>query len=468
VVTSKGKNPLESRKEIYSAWLNHKGPAVMILNYAILVRDWNAEGIQPLRPDGSPDPKQPVVPGVLDGVTKSVADRLVVITDEATAYKSQKTKTWETIRYLSGRSHRVYALTATLLKNRLEEGYAIYQAIRPGLFSTRTKFLDTYCYTKLKAVSRGRKIPIIIGYKNLDQFRETIDPFYLGRQKHEISDELPTLTTREIRFDLSAAEDSKYEESLSGILELGDGDVRDYEDNKALVSLIYCQMVVNSLSMLKYKDGQEIDLETDFGAGTLSGKKIGKLSSKEQELVDLITGELSDEKVIVYTRFASLVPRLQDLLKKEKVKSVAITGKQNDKARRDAQKVFQDLKSDTRVIFITAAGSEAVNLQAAAAMILFDAPWSWGDYVQLIGRMVRIGSPHQKVLAYHLIARRPRKGKRARKTIDDHVLNLLRDKKQLIDQVLGEAVVDALQFHDPGADAKKLLQAIRSGDDFSV
>jgi len=428
----------------------------------LLQRDWNVDGVRPLKPNGQPDPKKPVVPGVLDGATLAVKDNLVVIFDEATAFKSTRTKTWETAKFLSERAHRVYALTATLLKNRLEEGYAIYKVIKPDLFTTRTRFLDDYCYTRLKQVSRGRKIPIIIGYKNLQEFRNVIDPFYLGRQKHEVSSELPTLTTREIRFDLKPAEDTKYGEALTGALELGDGEIRDYEHVKALVSLTYCQMIVNSLSMLKFAEHDEVAQTLDFGTGQMSGQKVGALSSKEQELVDLITGELDDEKVIVYTRFASLVPRLQALLKKEKVKSVAITGKQGEKARREAQKAFQDLKSDTRVIFITAAGTEALNLQAAAATIFFDAPWSWGDYVQALGRMIRIGSPHQKVMAYHLIARRPRSGRRSVKTIDHHVLEMLRGKKNLIDQVLGEAVVDALEFQSAGSSADQLLSAMRS------
>lgn len=462
VSETKAKDALEHRKGVYKAWKDHKGPAILILNYALLVRDWNAEGVRPLKPNGAPDPKKPVIPGILDGITKELAENLVVIFDEATAFKSLRTKTWEIARILSDRSHRIYGLTATLLKNRLEEGYAIYKVVRPSLFSTRSKFLDQYCYTRLKQVTRSKKIPLIIGYKNLDHFRETIDPFFLGRQKHEVSSELPTLTTRNITFDLNAAEDAKYSEALDGVLELGDGEVKDFQETKALVSLIYCQMVVNSLSMLKYAENDKITQQLDLDSGTMVGKKVGSLSSKEAAMVDVLTEELDGEKVIVYTRFASLVPRLQAILKAAKVKSVAITGRQNDKARRTAQEAFQDLESDTHVIFITAAGTEALNLQAAAAMIFYDAPWSWGDYVQALGRMIRIGSPHQKVLAYHLLAHRKPKGKRSEKTIDDHVLGLLRGKKELIDQVIGEAIVDALEFQEPATSAEQLLAALRS------
>jgi len=352
-------------------------------------------------------------------------------------------------------------LTATVLKNRLFEGYCIFGVIRPGIFTTQKAFHEDFCFVELKKVGKAR-VPIIKGYKNLDKFREKIDPYFLGRKKHMVASELPTLTTREIVCELSLAEDTKYEEALNGILELGDGEVKVYEDHKALVSLGYCQQVVNSLSMLKFKEGDHVgDGTIDFDFDPKS-HKIGELGAKEQALVDLLTGELEDEKIIVYTRFESLVGRLQAILKKEGIKSTRITGKESDTTRRTNQKVFQDPDSDTKVIFITDAGSEAINLQAAIGMIFFDAPWSWGAYIQILGRMIRIGSPHKGVLAFHLITERPKPEKDDRKTIDHHVLTLLRKKKGLIDKVLGEGAVGALTFDKSGTDLQDLVRAMQS------
>jgi intein/homing endonuclease len=452
----KGETPLEARKRIYKVWSDSPGKSVLILNYALLVRDWNQDGFQPLKPNGKPDPKAPVLPGVLDAFTKQAAENLVVIFDEATAFKSMRTKTWEIARFLSDRANRVYGLTATLLKNNLMEGYCIYKAILPGLFGPKTKFLENYCFYELKEVARGAKIPVIKGYKNLDHFKDTIDLNYLGRPKHAVSKELPTLTTREVVCELSPAEASKYREALTGVLELGDGEIREFEETKALTSLIYCQQVVDSLAMLKFREG-------DVLAGPayeLSDHRIGTLFGKEQALLDLLEEELDGEKVIVYTRFESLVGRLVEILKKNGIKSVRITGKEKDVQRAAAQKAFQDLKSDVRVVFITNAGSEAINLQAAAGMVFYDMPWSWGDYVQILGRMIRIGSPHKGVLTFHLLAELPETGK-DRKTIDHHVLGMLRKKKGLIDKVLGEAAVGALKFETSGASLKDLIRSMQ-------
>jgi SNF2 family DNA or RNA helicase len=453
---------VNERQQTWLEWATYEGPEkpLLILNYHLLVRDWDYGAQVGKDAKGKPDPKQ-FVPGMVDRITRQVKD-IVTIYDEATAFKTTGIKTWQTCGFLSQRSQRCYGLTATLLKNNLQEGFGIYKVIYPGMpgFTTKTAFLNDFCVTKLQPVPGGRKIPVVVGYRNLQKFRDTIDPYFLVRRKHMVSDELPTLITKEILCELSSAEEAKYNEALSGVLELGDGEVKEYEEHKAFVSLIYCQQVVNSLTMLRFSGGDEVL----GGIYRDEGHKVDDLGSKETLLLELLTEELEDEKVIIYTRFASLVPRLQGILAKNKIKSLAITGKQNGDQRQAAQTAFQDLQSDVKVIFITDAGSEAINLQAASAMVFFDAPWSWGNYVQLLGRPIRIGSPHQHVVVYHLIAERSADTKKGRKTIDRYVLEMLDKKKDLIDKVIGEAAVGALEFEKDGGTARALVRKMQGKD----
>lgn len=452
---------LAERRKVYEAWINHPTDTdekpVLLVNYHLLVRDWNEGGGLKKTPS---NPKGTMMRGLVDGLTHEL-ENIVVVFDEATAFKTNSTKTWQVCSQLSQRAHRVYGLTATLLKNNLMEGFSIYKAVVPDLFTTKTAFTNDYCVTRLMPVGGGRSVPLVVGYKNLQHFRDKIDPFFLGRPKHVVSDELPTLITKEIPCELNRVEDAKYSEALTGVFELGDGEVKDYEEHKAFVSLIYCQQVVNSLATLGFEEGTEIET----GMFHDEYLKIDKLGSKEQALLDLIVDELDGEKVIVYTRFARLVPRLQKILADAKVKSVRITGMENDKIRRAHQETFQNLESDTKVIFITDAGSEAINLQAASAMVFYDAPWSWGNYVQLLGRPIRIGSPHQHIVCYHLVAERPREKKKDRKTIDHHVLALLQSKKNLIDRVLGEAAVGALEFDKTSATKDLMARLQGKGGD---
>jgi len=455
---------LDQRKAIYEAWSTHSGPekVILLINYHILARDWNEGQVIPLLPNGQPNPKAPIQPGLLDRLT-AAQEKLVVIYDECQAFKSSSSKRWEICNFLSQRSDRVYGLTATLLKNNLIEGFSIYKVIQPGIFTTKTAFMRDFCVTKLQPIRGSRRqIPIIVGYKNLQAFRDWIDPFFLGRHKHAVSDELPTLVTKEVLCELTPAEDRLYSKALSGVLELGDGTIKDYEEHVAFVSLVFCQQAANSPSLLKYKPGDSV--EPLFFDEPI---EVDEISSKEEALLDLLTegGELEGDKVIVYTRFASHVPRLQTILEDKGVKNVAITGAVKDTAknplRKLAQDAFQDPDSEVKVILITDAGGEGINLQAAAAMVFYDAPWSWGTYVQTLGRAIRIGSLHQSVLAVHLIAERPRVHAKDRHTIDHHTLKLLRSKKDLIDKVLGESAVGALDFGNQNF-RRELVQMLKS------
>jgi SNF2 family DNA or RNA helicase len=437
----------ERRKAIYEAWAAHTGPSLLILNYHKLVRDWDAGVTKEELPPGAKKGTQPKKgKGFLDTLTSKLP-KLTVVYDECTAFKSTATKTHQTCKFLSQRVRRVWGLSATLLKNNLIEGFGIYSVIRPGTFTTKTAFMNAYCVTELQRVKGGGRIPIIVAYKNITQFRQEIDPYFYGRPKHLVSDELPALTTREILCELSPAEERKYKESLQGVLELGDGALRDYQDTKHLTSLIYAQEACDSIALLGYEEGSSVE-----------GEKFSGRSSKEAALVDLLSEEFDGEKVIVYTRFEKLVVRLQKIMAQVGIKSVSITGKVSDRDRKKAQDKFQDPNSPVKVIFITNAGSEAINLQAASAMVFFDSPWSWGDYVQLLGRMVRIGSPHPRVLAVHLVAERP--GKK-RETIDHKVVKKLRSKKSIIDQIIGEAAVGALTFERDEVDLRDIMRSLR-------
>lgn len=434
------------RKATYAAWeAETESRAILVMNYHTLVRDWDQDIQKVAPPPGAKHGTQPTLGlGLLDGMTSRIP-KIIVCFDECVAFKNPSTKTHKVCKALSVKSSKVWGLTATLLKNNLMEGFGIYQVIRPGTFKSKTAFLEAYCVTEMQRVKGGIKVPIVVGYHNLVHFRDTIDPFFYGRPKHVVSNELPTLTTREILCELSPQEDAKYQEALAGLLELGDGDQKDYRETRELTSLIYTQEVVNSLALLNFEEG-----DTQF-----EGK-----SAKEQALLDLLTEEFDGEKVIVYTRFEKLVGRLQKLLTAEKIKSVRITGKEKDTERKKAQDKFQDLTSDVSVVFITDAGSEAINLQAACGMVFFDSPWSWGQYVQLLGRMIRIGSTHQSVLAIHLVAERH--GKTSKKeTIDHQVIKKLRKKKGLSDQILGEAAVGALKFDRSETDLRDLYSAVQ-------
>lgn len=377
--------PAAKRQKAYRAYEDSTGPTVLILGYATARRDFKF--LQ--RWSGH-----------------------ILITDEASAYKNPGTQTYQVVRHLGSpeRASRHWAITATLIKNNLIEGYSIYSLLVPGLFpSSKNLFMKDYCLTRLQAIAGSRRqIPVIIGYRpeHVTSFREKIEPFFLARAKEDVASELPLLTVREHKVGMLPAQDLKYREAVSGLLEI-DRTGEEKETTK-LTALIYCQQIVDHLELIECEGG----------------------SAKMAELFNLLgEGDLMDAKVIVYSRFRKMIDVLEREAASKRIKSVRITGKEDEEQRTAAMSGFQDPSSDVRICWITSAGAEGINLQAAKALIFYDSPWSAGDYLQILGRMIRIGSVHDRCFAIHLVAR---------STIDVHVMAVLRKKMQLVEQVIGQ------------------------------
>jgi SNF2 family DNA or RNA helicase len=108
------------------------------------------------------------------------------------------------------------------------------------------------------------------------------------------------------------------------------------------------------------------------------------------------------------------------------VPRIRISGDESAEAREQARLAFHT--SGSNLMLITSAGGQALDLQAARILVFFDLPWSWGEFQQVLGRIRRIGSPHDAVLAVFL---------KNVGTIDDYTLDILRDKEGLVGDTLG-------------------------------
>lgn len=378
----------------------------------------------------------------------------MVVFDEVQEIKNDKTKTWFAANMIASQAKYVYGVSATLIKNKLEEAYNIYRVVVPGLLPGKIKFHNDYIIKKKMSIWRmGRKryFNKIVGYKNLDKFKEIIYPYFLMRKTQEVASELPKLISRKLTLEMTPVQDQLYKKALSGDLyreiikdkffkiqeqlSLGVGTEKDYLKYEELKkkyeeSLTKEGLLKNKIAALSY-----CQLVSN-GPGWINEEGD---SSKEIEFKRLFEQELLDEKTIVFTRFKSGIPRLAKLLDEIDIKYVKITGDEDVKERTEAKKNFQDLNQDYKVIFITQAGSAAINLQVAGVILYYDTPWSYGDLYQSIGRAQRIGSLREHILLLHMVNKN---------TIDEHVLKILESKKELINEVMGDIASGAIEFEN--------------------
>ena len=385
-------------------------------------------------------------------IKQALGSNYMVTFDEVTAIKNRKAKTHVACSFIAESAKRVYGLSATIIKNGLEEVYGIYAVIVPGLFGKITRFRETYCQMKLMKLRINgvvRMIPQVVGYKNLKQFKQVLDPYFLLRKKEDVASELPKLISRKIILEMEPEQKSLYRESLAGIV---------YEEKvKQEYYEILDKMRNGDLSEKTKAKYESLRIKYDQFT-TTEGKKRGKLaaltycqmisngpallghpgeSSKDLEFERILVEELAAEKVLVFSRFKSGIPFLEVICERNHIGFEKITGDITSAHDRDRARLKFQNDPECKVMFITTAGSSSLNLQAASTIIFIDTPWSYGDLVQTIGRAQRIGSIQDHILLIHFV----NKG-----TIDMRVMNRVTTKKNLSDEILGDTAKGALDF----------------------
>jgi SNF2 family DNA or RNA helicase len=374
-------------------------------------------------------------------IFKEHRDNIILVFDECHKFKTMHSSTRNLVFNLSKYAGRVWALTATVIKNGLEEFYNIATGIRIEPVGLIGDFREEFCIYHEQWTGRGGNKKILDGYKNVAHFKKQMRPFFLGRSQKQVGEPLPELTTIYHPIELDARQTQILTDELpNGTIQLppsiikvaGEIYEKERDPDNIMTQLSVQQLVTNHWCLLDKTN------EKDYHTKTLS--------PKEEALLDMLDGDYRGEKVIVYTKYKTWIDRLEWLTRNKHFterKFLRITGNENEKQRNENKKLFQDPNSGYDLIVINAAGMEGINLQQAAHMILLDAPWSWGDLIQLVGRMVRMASPHSACTLHVMVARG---------TIDEYTIDTLKGKKGVFEKILGEShsagILDDKDFLD--------------------
>jgi SNF2 family DNA or RNA helicase len=338
-------------------------------------------------------------------------DGPVVCFDEVQSLRSYRQKMLRpNARKLSQISRYTWGLTATPLFDRLEDLYGTFDAVKPWVLGKFTDFTEQYVireWTKLwKPKGRVQGYWKTLGYKNLPQLMQRLQPYYLKRPAAEINQFLPTVRTQTLTVELDAPQRIFYNATIEENFPPRDvDDTKDYR----LASLTYAQ--------------QAADMPSVLGVDSVGSAKL-------EELVRFLQDDVVDEKIIVYTRYERVLSAISEELTTRAITAVRISGKEDAGAREKARLAFLNPQSGCNVMLITSAGGQALDLQAASIVLFYDLPWSWGEFQQVLGRARRTGSLHESILCVFL---------QAEGTIDEHVSAIVTAKERLVDDTFGLA-----------------------------
>lgn len=339
-----------------------------------------------------------------------------LIVDDVDALRNRTNKTARVIKRLADQCEQRIIMTGTPLQKRLHEMHSITEPLGGrAVFGSERAFLERYTRRESQTFGKGnRKATVhkVVGYKNVDEFKELLAPMALRRTAVDIDDvDLPTIQPQTVWLELTRPQRDAYEELRDGVLrirrETGDA-VKRVE---AIAKMLYGAQICSGIGTL--------DPTLDSPAN----------STKMEWVMDTLQGDLSDEKTVIFTNFTNTVRCLHSRLRAVGIDQVTIWGPERDHQTRTERiaRFWQD--PNCMVLIGTSAIEQSLNLQVSRHMICMDTLLNPARMEQLAGRLRRDGSQYGTVYVHNL---------RCRDTQEEGYQSLLEREQELIDRVWEE------------------------------
>jgi len=375
----------------------------------------------------------------------------LVVLDEAHHLKNRNSASWKFVNELQRKY--IVLLTATPVENNLDELYNLITLLKPGQLKTPREFRKQF------VVSGDPRLP-----KNRGQLRELLGDVMVRHTRSQVNINLPPRQANTVRLNLSNEESEFYKAVSDCVRDLltpsGVRSLQTLEQTDAVQS----QETLQSNSAIRQTDRfalltlqREIGSSPKAAEATLRslGARIANEESRQQlialaerstqihswakaeALEKLLKTILRDptEKVIIFTHFRRTLEKLAELLRSMDVDFVQYHGEMDMPSKNQA---IADFESRTSILLSTEAAGEGRNLQFCRTMINFDIPWNPMRIEQRVGRIHRVGQTRD-VRIYNLSARG---------TVEDYLLEILDQKLNMFELVIGEMDMILGQIED--------------------
>lgn len=313
----------------------------------------------------------------------------MVIVDEIHAIKHHNSRRTEAVKQLKP-IYRV-GLSGTPIDGRLEELHSIFGFLKPGLFESRSQFMENHALKDYFGQ--------VTGYYGVQEVRDKINPYYIRRLKEKVLKDLPPKLYKDIYVDLPDKEMKIYKDLISGANEIT-------EEDAALTRVIRVRQFLNFPEILGLHD---------------SSYKFLALAELLEELIDE-----NHDKVIIFTQFHETLDLIVKNLK-SKYKIMEIHGGVPAAERTEVVKKF-NTDPEEQILIGTDAMSTGLNIGGANDVIMYEDNFSPAIMQQREDRAHRATTRHN-ITVYRFICRG---------TIEENVRKALGNKMNLNNQVLDE------------------------------
>lgn len=345
----------------------------------------------------------------------------LVVLDEAQAVKNPQAKSAQAVRHLS--AYQRLCLTGTPLENHLDELWAQFDFLLPGLLGDQRRFRRLFRRPIEREGDSGRQ----------QALKQRIEPFLLRRSKQAIAAELPAKTEIQREAELTGEQRDLYETVRASMQEKVRAEIDRHGLERSQVVILDALLKLRQVCC----DPRLLNME--------SARNI-KRSAKLDLLLELLR-ELRDEgrQILLFSQFTSMLTLIEQALKGTGIDYVKLTGQ--TKKREERINRFQAGEVPLFLISLKAGGT-GLNLTAADTVIHYDPWWNPAVMDQATDRAHRIGQD-KPVFAYHLLTRN---------TVEERIMALQQRKAELGNWLLGgdSGSTGALEM----ADVEALLQPL--------
>ncbi len=343
-----------------------------------------------------------------------------IILDEAQAIKNMTTKRSKAAMNLQAKFKAI--TTGTPIENHLGELWNLFNFINPGLLGS------------LKDFNQNFALPIERHNDNDKRriLKKILQPFILRRLKSQVLEELPSRTEIVLKVEMSQEEIIFYEalrqESLASITNDASTAGRPMKILAAITRLRQASCHPRLVS------------------------PVSKIPSAKLKLFAKVIDDLleNNHKALVFSQFVSHLTLIREHLDARGISYQYLDGSTPPQQRQARVEAFQKGEGDLFLISLKA-GGVGLNLTAADYVIHMDPWWNPAVEDQASDRAHRIGQIHP-VTIYRLVCTH---------TIEEKILALHRDKKDLADSLL-EGTDMVTRF-----DTEELLKLLQENRDLS-
>ncbi|MCZ7635519.1 MAG: DEAD/DEAH box helicase [Verrucomicrobia bacterium] len=329
----------------------------------------------------------------------------LLIVDEAHYLRNRDSQAWQAVNALPRQF--LLLLTATPVQNSLEELYNLVTLLQPGQFPTPKEFRARYVDPKRPRQPRAP-----------EELRRALRQVMIRNTRANAGLQLPPRRAETVLFTPDGEERAFWE---GWEAELRSSLARMTPGQSSLWGRLLLQAAGSSPhawreALAKFP---EASLRDRWRAGAPFDASWQK---RCQLVLPLTRGEGG---VVFFTQFLKTQAALADFLERAGVPTFVIHGGTPPPER---QPITEAFRRQGGALLLTHSGTEGRNLQFSHRLVNLDLPWNPMEIEQRIGRLHRLGQQHP-VRIYNLVQTG---------TLQEHLLDLLQEKLNLFELVVGE------------------------------